>query len=939
MRKALIAQVLAGAATICALPLAARTVALWPLNFYAPSHRVNGVCLLDAANNLGVWNEDYTQDTTPIGWTVPPNLDVGRRWRGRPSRSSAASFSAPEGSQYFAGSSSVGRFVSVTKDFTLEGWMHMPDLPASGQFYFIANGDGNNSAANSHRWFLTLRHNNPAKSGVTWQIYSQRHNTGDAVLATLSESQIDSLTNGWHHWAISLEQRTSDVIWRFYQDGVLLGYKEAPKCGAIDRESGFFALGGRKATDRVFKGSFSYCRLSDTALGPEKFLNAAVDRHETVGLWKLDRDERGGINGAPSVGDVHLTGGYPAFHPWKVDERAYSVGVFYPDTDCAFAGDPPNSTVSLPNGNAGSLFGRMSSSYARLVIHSIGSELSLTNDFTVEGWLKLECRDSIYEADSATWLRHICGTRVDTIGWVLQLRRRSGLCQAVILAQDETGIVIPESNLGDLSACEGNWAHVALVYSHAAGEGATGVWKCYLDGVQTGSATNSVAPRDGGIDANSRRLVFGPQKDSATFSLPAKLDCWRASRAALQPAQFLCATNGTAATDVLALWPMNVANGLYIDGTDVIEGRYTFEDPLETTYMATVSDGAPEVPGLSTAANGCAEFRSSSGVDRSKSYLVSHAADTFGMLANTNGCTLEVYLYPTYQPVGSEFEFIYLTSYGTPNVLGDGNSLGTLCANLTYRAEGFQFYVRGLNNNTDMKILDENSQPILLPLNTWSHLALTLHKEGANCIYDLYVNGVKRGTVNKPGTPGVPTQLFLGGRYSTQNSFRGKMSLLRISKGVLSTNEFLCARSAVPESRAYWPLDGVPALDLTGRIDGADGPNDFTVASGVTGLAAGARNHVPRPDASTNFTGDASANAGAVQMAAGGYAQASFAGMSADIDDSFTVEGWIRWARSQGNVAEVICGTHADGKGGWKLVLDSTGAVPMVRIRAEGAPR
>ena len=918
-----------------ASPLLARTVALWPLNWVKSSSRVDGTCLIDAANKLGPWNEDYSQDTTPIGWTLPPNLDTGRRWRRRPSRSSAAYFPAPENSKYFACSTSVGRHVSVTKDFTLEGWFRMPALPASGQFYFIANGDGNNSAANSHRWFLTLRRNSPANSGVTWQIYSQRHNTGDAVLATLNASQIDSLTNGWHHWAISLEQRTSDVVWRFYQDGTLLGSKVAAKCGAIDRECGLFALGGRNATDRVFNGSFSFCRLSDTVLAPEEFLNAPVDRHETVGLWKLDRDAHGGINGAPSVGDVHLTGGYPAFHPWNVADRFYSIGIFYPDADCAFTNNPPNPTVSLPNGNAGSLFGRRFFRDSRLVIHNIGSELSLTNDFTVEGWLKLECRDSVYEADSGTWLRHICGTRADKIGWVLQLRRRSGLCEAVILAQDEAGVVIPETNLGDLSACEGNWAHVALAYSHASGDGATGVWNCYLDGMLTGSATNSIAPRDGGVDTNSLRLIFGPQKSAEEFSLPAKLDCWRASRTALQPAQFLCATNGTAATDVLALWPMNVQDGAYIDGTDVAGGNYTFEDPLDAMYRAASGDGAPEIPGLSTATNGCAEFRSANGSDRSRSYLICYDHDTVGTLSSTNGCTFEVYLYPTYQPSGNDYEFIYLMNSGTLNALGSTILGGTACANLTYRANGFVIFVNGCLK--DEQFRDTDGQPILLPLNTWSHVALTLHAEGSTCIFDLYVDGVKRGTLtSSSGTPRLATDLFLGGRYASANSFRGKMSLLRISRGVLSTNEFLCARSSVPESRAYWPLDGEPALDLTGRINGTDGMNDFAVASGVTALAGGARARVPWPDTSTNFTGDASANAGAVQMSAGGYAQTSLAGTYVDLDDSFTVEGWVRWARSQGAAAEVVCGTYEDGKGGWKLILDSTGAVPMLRLHAEG---
>ena len=918
-----------------ASPLLARTVALWPLNWVKSSSRVDGTCLIDSANKLGPWNEDYSQDTTPIGWTLPPNLDTGRRWRRRPSRSSAAYFPAPENSKYFACSTSVGRHVSVTKDFTLEGWFRMPALPASGQFYFIANGDGNNSAANSHRWFLTLRRNSPANSGVTWQIYSQRHNTGDAVLATLNASQIDSLTNGWHHWAISLEQRTSDVVWRFYQDGTLLGSKVAAKCGAIDGECGLFALGGRNATDRVFNGSFSFCRLSDTVLAPEELLNAPVDRHETVGLWKLDRDAHGGINGAPSVGDVHLTGGYPAFHPWDVADRFYSIGIFYPDADCAFTNNPPNPTVSLPNGNAGSLFGRRFFRDSRLVIHSIGSELSLTNDFTVEGWLKLECRDSVYEADSGTWLRHICGTRADKIGWVLQLRRRSGLCEAVILAQDEAGVVIPETNLGDLSACEGNWAHVALAYSHASGEDATGVWNCYLDGVLTGSATNSVAPRDGGVDTNSLRLVFGPQKSAADFSLPAKLDCWRASRTALQPAQFLCATNGTAATDVLALWPMNVQDGAYVDGTDVAGGNYAFEDPCDAMYRAAAGDGAPEIPGLSTAADGCAEFRSANGSGRNRSYLICYDQDTVGTLSRTNGCTFEVYLYPTYQPSGNEYEFIYLMNTGTLNALGSTTLGGTSCANLTYRANGFVIFVNGCLKDEQFK--DADGQPVLLPLNTWSHVALTLHAEGSTCIFDLYIDGVKRGTLtSSSGTPRTATDLFLGGRYASANSFRGKMSLLRISRGVLSTNEFLCARATMPESRAYWPLDGVPALDLTGRIDGGDGKNDFTAWSDVTGLAAGASSRVPRPDTSTNFTGNASANAGAVQLAAGGYAQAKEAGMYVDLDDSFTAEGWINWARSQGAVAEVVCGTYASGKGGWKLVLDSTGAAPTLRLRADG---
>ena len=112
--------------------------------------------------------------------------------------------------------------------------------------------------------------------------------------------------------------------------------------------------------------------------------------------------------------------------------------------------------------------------------------------------------------------------------------------------------------------------------------------------------------------------------------------------------------------------------------------------------------------------------------------------------------------------------------------------------------------------------------------------------------------------------------------------------------------------------------------------------NDFVAWYGVTGLAVGACGRVPRPDTSTNFTGDASANAGAVQISVGGYAQTPLAGTYVELDDSFTAEGWIRWTRSQGAAAEVVCGTYASGKGGWKLVLDSTGTTPTLCLCAEG---
>jgi hypothetical protein len=394
---------------LAAMPLFARTVALWPLNWNGDAGNVNCRCALDADNNLSVdSNLEYAPGQgAELGWALPPNPNSPRRWRFSPTHNSVTYSPGTATAKNFAYSGTFGRHVSVTNDFTIEGWCRFPSLPVSGQLFFVVSCDGANTANSSSRWFLTIRNNSPANSGVTWQIYSQREEAKDTILATLTPSQVESLTNRWCHFAISHEQSSGGAVWRIYQDGVLLGDKTLTRDANTLGSQFTFSLGGRNQTGNVIKGSLAYCRVSDKALGPEEFLNASGNSHETVALWKLDRDMYGGISGAPSVGDAHMTGGFVSFHPWNTTGILYSGSLIYPDSDCAFAGNPPNPTVVLPNGNVGSLCARRYAKISRQVIHEIGSELSLTNDFTVEGWLKIECRDFLYELETSRRFRHL----------------------------------------------------------------------------------------------------------------------------------------------------------------------------------------------------------------------------------------------------------------------------------------------------------------------------------------------------------------------------------------------------------------------------------------------------------------------------------------------------------------------------------------------------
>ena len=930
-------------ALVAGLTASAKTVALWPLNWNEVDCRVNGTCSIDAANDLSpdanVYYTNSVGGVAGLGWATPPNLDSGRRWRVAPNNKSDVFALAEKSStaSSFANSANAGKHVSVTNNFTFEGWVRFPSLPASGGLFFVLDGDRNNTGTGNQRWFLTLRNNSPANSGVTWQIYSQRHNTGDAILATLSAEQVISLTNSWHHFALSLEQRTSDVIWRFYQDGVLLGSATGSHCTGATTSTGCLVLGGRGVAGSVFNGSLSYCRLSDKVLDPVEFLNYG-DPHGTVALWRMDRTPDGGVNGAPSVGTATLNGGFVSFCGENFSTN-YSTSVLIPDSDCAFTGNPPNPTVTLPNGNRGSLFSRQYTAATRQVVHDLGAEMSLTNDFTVEGWLKLDCHDFDH-AESTAVYRHICGTRILQVGWVFQVGGRRGAHMAVVHVQDSSGVVMQNGVVGDLSACEDKWAHVALVYDHVAGEYQTGVWNCYVDGALSGSSTNAVAPRDGGLDpvlyaqVGSYRLCFGSMYSDSKFVLPGKFDCWRVSRTKLQPVQFMCTENGTAATDVLALWPMNAQNGAYIDGSDVA-GPYTFAASTPAHWMATGCEDAPEVPGVTTAANGSVGFNVSGG--GANSYLICNDASTVATLSRSSGSTFEVYLYRSAQPAAGSVEFVFIATDGKLRQ-GGFIDIGVHHFNLTYRATGFQFHVDGINGNQDMTFTDESGQPILLPLNTWAHMAFTSRIEGANAIFELYLDGVKKGIVTKSASAfKTPAVLFVGGRYPTGSSFCGKMSSLRVSKGALSSDEFLCANSAVATSLAYWPLDYASStLDLAGRIPDEDGRlNSFTATSALSGNTREARSRVPNPDSSTTFEGDAAVNIGSVELDVGGYAQSDAAGNFADLREPFTVEGWLNWSRAQGAVDEVVAGTDG-GTGGWKLSIDSTGAKPCIRIHAKG---
>ena len=898
----------------------AKTVALWPLGWDEANQCRDGHCAVDSANDLSFdSNLVCSYMTDGWGWTLPPNPDPDHRVENVSALYSCGTSNAKN----FAYSTTVGKYLTADRDFTLEGWFRFPTLPAKDKKFFVADCGGLTAG---HRWFLTFRGPESNKrTCYSWQIFFEALGTGDAVLYELTDADAAAIRKGWHHWAFVFNHSDAEgkAVISFYQDGKLLGSLEKNAYGGTVSGNRFFGLGCRDNTGDAFTGFLDYCRLSDCALDPSQFLYVGKAETSTVALWKLDRTADGGVSGAPSVGSARLYGGYFTYPAaWNSDGKAaYNYSAMRPDVDCAFAGNPPNPTVVLPDGNFGSMFACEEDVRTEMRIQGIGGVLSFSNDFTVEGWLKI-CRQT--DSSLNSYFHHICGTRLrqDGGGWCFQYHGVRGQAQLELYANDGS-TAIANATVGSLADCEDRWIHLALAYDHADGNG-KGVWRTYIDGTPSGCVTNSVVPKD--VSETCPDFRFGGLLPNAPtpYAMIGKLDCWRVAKAALRPTQLMCAREGAeAATNVEALWPLNVQNGAWLDGRDVV-GSYTFESPRPSPkYLAAGSSDAPSVPGVTSPKNGAATFNSGTTGSQSTLMCVSTTVSHLFDSSNTDGWTMEWYVKRTAEAVTGKNEFLVISTLPSKG-LDISPDIGYM--NLQYRSTGFWFFERN-SVSADTQFADAQGNPSTLPVGEWKHVALTRRVSGTSYVYELFIDGLGRGTITanspKPESPGA---VQFGGRNSSENSWKGAISSIRITRGVLSPSEFLCAQSIARQTAAFWSLESSGGtVDLSARS-----PNQalaFVTAVNVAGSDDRALPRVPNSP-------DGGVNVGSISLLSGSRAETPIGGECVGLNVPFTVEGWLKV--SQFTPGRTTIAGNYTGNGGWKLVLDATGSVPTVRIYAKG---
>ena len=936
-------KMLVGALALLSMSAQAKTVALWPLE--TDDLR----CVVNPLNDISKVASHFVTGGAEAPWELPPNPDADRH-PFVPVNRSAVRESLVGTENGFLYNLYAGRYLRRDRAFTIEGYMKVLELPASNTWACIlcAYGKTGPNGEDNNRWTFSLRRRSEENFACSWIFWG--NSSQDTVLYRYADEEASyAITNTWLHVALTHEPLGTDGRdhWTLFLNGDKVG--ESRNSGSVTNSyvSHRFDLGARSGNSgNQIDAVFDYWRISDKVLEPSEFLCAgdssgtsAPAASSTVSYWPLGVTTTGGIDCRDAVGNSPLSGDFSsAFVPNRMT----------PVEDCAFTGNPPNSTVALTDGNDGSFLGCASSSCLRQ--DNVGAFLNVTSNFTVEGWF---CPRVCERADKGDWKETCCylfNTRPDyNKGWALQYRAKGiDKFQFDIFCSDGTTLInnVVVSGEYDMNSWYDTWRHVALTYNASGGSNGYGVWTLYIDGEQVGSVSNPRAPV---AITDSRPFVLGGRYAIANYSFQGKIDCVRVSAATLTPAQFLNATdNPQAATDVVGLWPLNVENGAYPDLRDISgkNNHFAARDSKYSVRLATADpDNAPEISnpdstatfrGDSSKVNGSVRYRNpDAATDNHQALLMTYSTEVMDAVAGGKDFT---------------FEFYYLRRKPNKNVSNDQEVFFCAYQNGAAKIRFFRkpsgFYMwEGWNGNLSDTLIPGTSDADL-EYDRWYHVAL-VHSieplEGvSSSVWRIYLDGVlkEQPSCTRSGANGSCQKLFVGGREADKNSVIGNLSSVRLSNRALDPSEFLCATpapSTKPEPTAgYWPIDSVQP----GLANLADAEYPLEADGTAAGQSEPARLSIPNKNALTNVvTGAARQNHGSYALGAGGALAAASIGFEMAGPKPFTVEGWLKWTPAEGTADEdlITVGDALSANGGLRIFFDKTGSSPKLRVFARGA--
>ena len=936
---------LALAALLC-MGASAKTVALWPLESVDTEGGMR--CVIDPNNDLSINTGHKSNTGTNAMWALPPNPDTDRH-AVEPINHSAVRETYSGSGNGFLNNNYTARFLRRDRAFTIEGWMKVLNLPASNNWACIISAytEMAPGSVDQNRWTFSLRRRPEENYACSWIFWGNGAGTDAVIYRYADEEASYAITNTWIHIAITHSPLVSGKDnWAFYLNGDKIGgfTKTGSVTDAYTKHR--FDLGARSSGNHI-DAVFDYWRISDKVLAPSEFLCAGDSAgtpapvSHTVAYWPLGVTPNGGIDCRDAVGNSPLTGGFTT---------DFAPNCMTPVEDCAFTGNPPNPTVTLPNGNAGSVLGCATA--ACLQNNALGAVLNVTSNFTVEGWFCPRVCERTIKEPSQEVCCYLLGTRPDGgKGWALQYRGKGiNQIQFDLYGVDGTNATFCNNRVFsgsfNMNTWYDRWRHLALTYDAEGGANAYGQWSLYIDGELYGRVDNGRKPA---VITSSRPFILGGRGDRQDHSFQGKIDCARVSATVLTPNQFLNATNNaTAATDVVGLWPLNVENGAFPDLRDVSgknnhfaarDGSYSIRlvsaDP-DNAPTITNPDRTATFRGDPSAVNGSVRYRNpDASTDNHQATLVTYCKDVIKTIAAGNDFT---------------FEFYYLRRKPSANVSGDqevflcSHSGGYVKIRFFRKTDGFYIWEAWNGALADTRI--DGTADSDLEYDRWYHVALVhsveLLNDVTSSVWRVYLDGALKGQPScARGTQtGSPQNFFVGGRWVNKNAVIGNLSSVRLSNCALEPSEFLCATPAPvvkPDPTvAYWPIDSIQP----GLANLADVEYPLEADGTAAGQADQARLSIPNKHALTNVvTGSARQNHGSYALGAGGVLAAASIGFEMAGPKPFTVEGWLNWTPAEGTADEdlVSVGDALSANGGLRIYFDKTGATPKLRVFARGA--
>lgn len=928
--------ILSACSAVCA-----RTIALWPLN--ARNGAFDGHCLINSTFNMGSVDNSYAL-TEGMDWALPPNPDSDFHVEEKFNVGAiTCTNTVVHGFLY---NDSVGLYLGRDRNFTIEGWLRINELPPRSGWGMVC-GAFATDINSQNRWTLTFRRRPEERYACTWIMWA--NNGVDTVLKEYeSEEASEAIVGKWMHVAFvhtAMQQVDAKYYdtWTLYIDGVQVGDTLTWQATPTNYTTGTFDLGARRTSANNLLATFDYWRISDEALSPDQFLNAGGGTgikmgNDTVAYWPLEVTRNGGVDGRDAVGESPLTSGC-GFHKMSSFKQCRSRAL----EDCAFPDNPPNPTVDLIVGNAGSLEG--AASCANLQID--GAMLNLSQDFTVEGWFAPRTSGRETKGVAEQSVCYLFGTRPDTAkGWNLEYRAYGDSdVSFVIYCIDQSGRALVNnakvSGSFDMANWYDAWRHVALTYDADGGDNGFGRWTLFIDGVETGHYDNQQAVQP---LTDSRPFIFGGRGTVDNRSFQGKMDCLRICTAVLTPRQFMNAIDGTAATNVYGLWPLNVENGVKLDLRDYSGNKRHFADfhthvdyqqvtavPGEAPVI-TNPDPTPGFRGDRTKVNGSTGFWKLAGGNQHRSCLVTGSTVVKEAIKGRQNFTLECYYKRDGATQNQECLFVVCTDEGARVRLFRKNDGIYVWENLS--SDG---------NLADTKI--DGTADTDLVAGRWYHIAFVHSMETVGdvekTVWRVYVDGVLKGTASQKAKSAVDVNFnmfAIGGRwFSDRNSVNGNLSSVRVSRVALDPSDFLCAAPKLPAEpvlASYWPLDP-SGIGLGNPLM----PNSAFVAEGTAApRTERARLTIPNHTALLDAViGNARVDCGSYALGTAGVLKADYAGgLLCKLNKPFTIAGWLKWTPGTGTADEdVVVAGNTNGHG-VRIFIDKSGTTPRLKVKAWG---